>query len=357
MAGWGPVRVALTFGLASRAFLLLALVLQWPSWSRSRGAAQILCRWDCIWYVGIADSGYGTPPNAEGQSSQAFFPALPLLMRVLDAITMVGPVTAGVILSSVSFLLGLALLHDHCRSRMSARGALFVAAAMACSPFSIYFLSPLTEGLFFLLGMLVLREIDRRNWMLAALAGGVMAATRATGLIAVVLILGGMWRAGVLTASWRKTTAVVAIASSGLFAHMAQLAIVVGDPFAFVSAQVAWHRSPRLALEGLLAAVRLESLTRIYLALCLLVAVLAVILLLRYREGSMAVLLMANVAVPAVTALGSLQRYALAGAPLYVTLGHLTERRPGLRPSLLILLLATSWWFARGWLAGSVLTM
>ena len=111
--------------------------------------AETFAAWDSGWYFDIARRGYYW--NASGQSSIAFFPLYPMLMRALawpfggsDRAVW----TAGIVLSYSSLLLGLAVLHRLTAktfgNRETARRTLLYVAVF---PFAYFFTQVYTESL------------------------------------------------------------------------------------------------------------------------------------------------------------------------------------------------------------------
>ena len=78
--------------LASR-LVLLALASMTLQLSGAHGLntslAPMLCRWDCEWYLGIAQHGYSTfEPglaygHAPGETTFGFYPLYPLVVRLI----------------------------------------------------------------------------------------------------------------------------------------------------------------------------------------------------------------------------------------------------------------------------------
>ncbi|GAN61510.1 hypothetical protein ACI01nite_00040 [Acetobacter cibinongensis] len=62
------------------------------------------CRWDCAWYVGIAKNGYSESAITEGvnrlgQANWAFFPAYPILVRIISTTSNFNYHVSGLILN------------------------------------------------------------------------------------------------------------------------------------------------------------------------------------------------------------------------------------------------------------------
>src|SRR5215469_9180840 len=78
--------IAAIFLVSRLLLLLLAYVAQthFGSHVPYSGWTSLLCRWDCGWYLGIADQGYSTVQTTEaGATNYAFFPLLPVATRTI----------------------------------------------------------------------------------------------------------------------------------------------------------------------------------------------------------------------------------------------------------------------------------
>ena len=72
-----------------------------------------ICNWDCYWYVSIIENGYQKTPNITppiGAANWAFFPAMPLLVKLLQLIIAISPVMLGILINTVSIYIALVYL-------------------------------------------------------------------------------------------------------------------------------------------------------------------------------------------------------------------------------------------------------
>ncbi len=147
---------------------------------------QLWTKWDAGWYLAIAAHGYQYVPGA--QSSVAFFPLLPILIRLAEIFT--DPVTAGVLIVNLGVAAAYVLLYALVRfefpndEQIARRTLLYIAFF----PTAIYSLFIYTEGLFLLFAVATFYFARRERWSLsiaAAILGGV---TRAPGVILWVVV-------------------------------------------------------------------------------------------------------------------------------------------------------------------------
>jgi hypothetical protein len=136
-------------------------------------------RWDSVWYLAIARDGYGAPGRP------AFFPLYPLLVRgggwVLGS-----PLVAGVLVSLVCLVIGLAVLHELARLELGAGAARWTVIALAFSPVSFFFSAVYSESLFLALSGGALLSARRGRWWWAGALGAAAAATRSAGIVLLV---------------------------------------------------------------------------------------------------------------------------------------------------------------------------
>lgn len=206
--------------------------------------AETFAAWDSGWYFDIATRGYSY--SDAGQSSIAFFPLYPMAMRALawpfgssDAAVW----TAGIVISSATFFLGLLALHDFTYRlffdrEVARRTVLYVAVF----PFSFFLSRVYPSGLFFLLTVLAVSSAYRSRWWLTGVFGALATLTRPQGiLIAVPLFLmalrGGRWQDVALRL---LALSPIPLAFLGYNLYIAQLS---GEPLAWLSTENRWGYS------------------------------------------------------------------------------------------------------------------
>jgi hypothetical protein len=197
-------------------------------------------RWDSVWYLAIADSGYGD------SGREAFFPLYPLVVKLAGAL--VGsPLIAGVLVSTGLLAVALVLLHrlvalDH--GRDVARNAVLVTALF---PMSFFFSAVYSESLFLALSVGAVYAARRERWALAGALGAFAAATRSAGVLLLVpLAILYLWDTDRPLRAPRKPRPDVlwlALVPLGLGAYCAFLSLDGNDPLAPFHAQEVWFRS------------------------------------------------------------------------------------------------------------------
>jgi hypothetical protein len=207
--------------------------------------AETFAAWDSGWYFDIARRGYYWSPS--GQSSLAFFPLYPLLMRALawpfgggDRALWV----AGIVLAYLCLLLGLTVLHrlteQHFGGREVARRTVLYVAVF---PFAYFFTQVYAESLFLLTSVAAVAGALASSWVLAGIFGALAVLTRPNGILIAVplglLALAGRPRLGELA----RRTAALSLVPLAFAAFCAFAYSLSGDPLGWLRAQAQWGYS------------------------------------------------------------------------------------------------------------------
>src|SRR5687767_289036 len=260
-------RTALRVGLSTRAAVLLVAIFAALSFGPAGGGLARenadkfddpalthaladpllapLARWDSVWYLRIADSGYGdSAPRA------AFFPLYPLLVRGFGALfggSHAALLVAAYIVSLAAFLAALVLLHRLTELELGRRVARPALLLLAVFPAAVYFGAPYSESIFLLLAVGMFYAARTGSWAWAGACAGLASGTRSAGLL-LLLPLALIWwqsrprRAG--DAAW------LLLAPLGIAAYAAWLGLVEGDALRFLDVQEAWSRELAVPLTG-----------------------------------------------------------------------------------------------------------
>jgi hypothetical protein len=332
--------------------------------------------WDAVWFLRIAEHGYGA-------HATAFFPLYPLLTRAL-ALAVAGKTTvAGILVSLACFAAALLLLYRLVRDEFGGAAAAWTVVLLSFACTSFFFQAVYSESLFLLLTVASFSAGRRGRWVLAGLSGGLAALTRSAGVL-LLLPLAWMWleqyRAGALRlpgsasaqpllARGRQHVASLAallLVPAGLGLYMAFLARRFGNPLEFMVAEKHWHRHFHLPFvsmwEGAQAAwtsvgrmaadpavyTRFErlpfrdqwvTLGNLTAFLALVFAVLMLVVCWRRLPSAYTVFAVVALLLPLAypthgTPLLSFPRFVLVDFPLFVALALLVEKRPVMRWAL-----------------------
>jgi mannosyltransferase PIG-V len=203
-------------------------------------------RWDAGWYEHIAIHGYvDEAVGTAGQRNLAFYPAYPLAMRLVGLIGL-EPLAAGILISNLSLLAALVLIHRMARGRFGAEVALRCVLLLSVFPFSLYFSAVYSEGLFLFLAVAALFLGERGQWAAASLCALVCSATRLPGLaLAPALLLLYLERIRFDLRKVRPNILWLGLSVLGPVLFYAYLNVHFGDPWlAFKATRVRgwWHQ-------------------------------------------------------------------------------------------------------------------
>ena len=267
-----PVVFLLGVYVVTRVLALLAMLVS-ATWFQTPagvghldpGLGDILGSWDGVWYERIATSGYPIPLPADPEtglltySAWAFYPAFPMLVRVLMWTGMpflVAGVALNVVVGALAVLLVWRCLHFalHAAPQPARERLALVAAALWCLyPATGILLMPYTEALAALLIAASLLLLMQRRYLLVALVAIALGFTRAAAPAIACAVLAHLvlrWRedraAGVSPLRGHRLSAVVMIAATAVstLAWPVVVGVTSGLPMAFFDVQAAWGQKP-----------------------------------------------------------------------------------------------------------------
>lgn len=209
--------------------------------------------WDGFWYRLIAESGY--PPalpldaatGAVQQNAWAFYPAFPMMSRLLMKVTGLGFPVVG---STLALLLGFGaavVMGLLLRDRVGPTVALAGVAVYAACPVSPSFQIAYTESLAILLLCGFLWAVSKERWVVTAGLALLVGLSRAMALpLAVVALVAVFlrWRRrhqDPITAreGWSALAALASCGAAGLLWPLI-VSITVGSPLAYTETMGAW---------------------------------------------------------------------------------------------------------------------
>lgn len=248
---WLTVRVGLFMaGLIGVALLpanTVADVPTWPAPALTAGWHNLFTaweRWDALWYLRIAAHGY-SPTD----TSAAFFPVYPLLVRVFSFLTGGHPLAGAFIVANAAALAAFVVVYLLTKHELDDRRARQTVLFMAVFPTSYFFFAPYSESVFLLLAATSLFSARLGKWWLAAAAGALAAATRSIGItLAIPLALEAIRQARAAPREERKaarvlyTLACSGAVALGLVAYLAYWKITADDWLLPFSSQNGWLR-------------------------------------------------------------------------------------------------------------------
>jgi len=209
-------------------------------------------RWDSVWYLSIAEDGYG---DAVDGAKAAFFPLYPLLAKVVG--WLVGsPLLGGLLVSCACGFAALVLLRRLAAIELGEADARGTVLLVAFFPTAFFLSAVYAESLFLLLTVGTVLAARQGRWAWAGALGGLAAMTRNSGVLLLVpTLIMFLWgprgdRPAPAGARpwWRPRHPVapaicwLALIPAGLAAYLAYIGVVLGDPLAPFTAQRLWGR-------------------------------------------------------------------------------------------------------------------
>ncbi len=225
----GP-RLVAQLWLGSR-LLLLGLCAA-TMWATGRKFSDAVGNWDVQHFLKIAREGYVDPQEV------AFFPGLPLLLRLVGAVG-IDPYVAGVVISVVASAVTAAALY-----RLGGPRAGVVAAGLwLVAPTAVFTVVPYTESLFCALAFWAWVRARENRWAWAGILSALACSVRVSGLFLVAalavmaVVQGRTWAQRWSRGRW------LGLAGAVLFAYASYLRITKGSWLAWYDAQAAgWNR-------------------------------------------------------------------------------------------------------------------
>jgi len=167
--------------------LVAALVGSWAAVSSSdaplRSYVELWNRWDTRWFESIAVYGYVGPYVSDFENFEynvAFFPGVPMLMRVGLAIGVSATATGMIISMAASLIAAAALVRlAEQRGEIPAR---YAAIAFLVAPTAVFLTAAYTEALFCAFAFWAWVWASRRAWLLSGLLAGAAGLIRPNGL-------------------------------------------------------------------------------------------------------------------------------------------------------------------------------
>lgn len=139
-----------------------------------------LASFDGAQYLVIASQQYHT-------FAQAYFPFYPMVIRVLAPVFSNNHLITAVIISNVAFIIGFIYFTKYAEMVFKNKRHILLAGLLLMAfPSSFYFNTVYTESLFFMLLVLALFNIKKRNYLLAFLFSYCAGLTRLVGLFLVI---------------------------------------------------------------------------------------------------------------------------------------------------------------------------
>ena len=223
------------------------------------GPVRFLSTWDSGWFLSVARSGYPAHiPTAAGhvvQSTLAFFPLFPLLLKAVAVLTPLSDAAAGLAVSlAAGGVAALALYRIALRVTPDPDRARRAVVLFSFFPGTLVLSMPYSEAVMTALAAACLLALLEERWWAAGLCAALATASRASAL---ALVPACLWQAVVAIRRHRRSAGGPAFAERGLrrlrpliaplLAPLGTAGFFVylwartGDRLAYVHAEAAWN--------------------------------------------------------------------------------------------------------------------
>ncbi len=204
-------------------------------------------RWDALWYLRIADTGY-----AQSDGSAAFFPLYPLLVRAAAGVLGGHPLPAALLVTNASAFAALILLAHLTTAELGPATARRTVLYLALFPTGFFLVAPYAEALFLLLSLATFATARAGRWKWAGFLGGLAATTRPLGALLALPMAVFAFRSG------QRRDGLVAAAAipAGLAVYLGAWLLRAGDPLLPFTSQGAWLRAATDPLRTLALGLR-----------------------------------------------------------------------------------------------------
>jgi Gpi18-like mannosyltransferase len=209
-------------------------------------------RWDSFWYTFISRHGYTF--SEIKNSSIAFFPFYPMVIKVAKSISGIRPDYISFILNIAFSFFATSYLYRLAKMDYSEKTSLAIVLVFLFFPPTYFFLAGYPDALFALLAILSLYFSRRKQWAKAGIAAGLLAITKPYGIFMLPVVVieylwSHDWDVKIFFKKRDWLPLLLPLFSFGGFILFNYLKF--GTPIAFLKAQQTWGRSldnPLLAL-------------------------------------------------------------------------------------------------------------
>ena len=197
---------------------------------------------DAIYYLGIAAEGYHRSPVSGSHPDWVFFPAFPLLTKVISIATFGNIAFAGVLASNLSLFVALILIGTLVAAEADVDTARLAVILTAFAPGAVAFGMAYSDSLLLAASAGAILAARRQRYLLTGALFVVAVLSRPPGILLGLPLLVALGQQGA-PVPLRRWAALLA-GPLALVGFAAYQGFVLGDPFAFIHGQAAWDIGP-----------------------------------------------------------------------------------------------------------------
>lgn|GEM_PF-1120161 len=302
-------------------------------------------KWDSGWYSGIIQNGYYV--SATGETNTGFFPLYPICVWLLSHFAL--PLNiAGILFSNACLIFGVIQLRKLLEIDYSGTSIPYHAAFFfLINPVTFFYSAFYTESLYFLVVVSFFYAVRKENWLWVGILGALASATRSAGILLVVPLAWevAQWIKNQPNREWKviwKPLLALCSVPLGLSAFAAWLWITVGNPLAFMQAQVNWGRTLTPFWVTLQNASHLNPFYAVFFCGAAALTLLLIVLAIRQRIRASYILFVSMGLCLSLSykILEATPRYVSVLFPLYLVLAIWVENFPQRKEAIMIFALA-----------------
>ncbi len=319
---------------------------------------EIICEFDCKWFIDVAKNGYDPAPTGLSNANAAnwaFLPGYPMLAKVVSLITGFDTLTSLLLVSNLFFLLALFLWNSYIKLLKINSGLRRLSLIVLCFlPYSIYYLAPYTESMFLAFTLAAFIAMKKKHFLLAGILGMGMTVTRNVGVMFVFpLLLAGIMEYGFrnifrLTYDNAKLALGIMLVPLPMFIFQNYLYHITGDSFAFMHIQLAWGRSMDNPINHIINGIAFGGY-KLYFSLMIIASLPLIVFLARCRMYVETLFFIICAVIPLCTGVNAYPRYIFGLMPCILALTLLMKKYTLIRQLLPVICGMFSIYFVIAW--------
>jgi hypothetical protein len=324
---WRPLAV---FTASRLLTFMVALAIAAVS---GQALTDVLTRWDGGWFLAVVRHGYpetvATGVGVQAQTTIAFFPGYPLLIKAGSWATGLSPAVTGVVISTMAGAAASVVLWLLAERVTNAKTADRTVVLFCFFPAAFVLSMVYAEAVFLLLVASCLLALILERWAVAGLTAAFAGLVRPNGLVLAVCCGWAAVQAIRRQGSWWPVVAPL-LAPTGILAFLGYLYLRTGDALAFVHTQKrGWDQGFDFGVSNLRSALAILASRRVefyvlVMVACLVGIAVALYLLARWRLPAPLVIYVVGIIAIAVLSSNttSVPRFLLAAFPVLIPISR-----------------------------------
>lgn len=291
--------------------------------------------WDTGWYLDISQNGYSTLQNQVNQTSIAFFPLYPTLIKLVSSIVGNHYIT-GLLISNFCLIVACVYLYRLVKLDFNETNAGKSIKYLLIFPVSFILSGVFSESLYLALVLTCFYYARKGEWYLVGITGFFLSLTKSVGVLIIFPLLYEAFipllkenKSIISLKNLReiiKPLFYLTLIPFGTISFMIYNYYLTGDFLAFMHAQAMWQRHLSNPLEVLINGFSGDIFTAFEAAFTLLFILIFVVFYKKIRF-SYWLFCIYSIFVPLSTGIMSMPRYILVIFPLYILFAEITKSR------------------------------